>query len=270
MVIVRGFASPSNGVLMSHESDGIAKVVGYFLESKFAVAFTGAGISTESGISDFRSPGGVWTKYQPVYFQDFLASEDARRRYWQMRKEGYYEMKCAKPNDGHTALARLEAAGKIIAVITQNIDGLHQDAGSQRILELHGTNRYCICLKCGERFEADDIQERLEAGLEIPLCNGCGGFIKAATVSFGQSLPTDVLNEAFDLCANTDLMVAIGSSLVVEPAASLPLHAKQNGARLVIINRDETPLDSLADVVIHSSIGPGLKEITKQMGLSSS
>jgi NAD-dependent deacetylase len=255
---------------MLQNGNNIAKVVRYFSESKRAVAFTGAGISTESGIPDFRSPGGVWTKYQPVYFQEFLASEDARRRYWRMRRENYREMKDAKPNDGHKALARLEAAGKIVAVITQNIDGLHQDAGSRRILELHGTNRYCHCLKCGERFEADDIQERLESGLEIPLCDKCGGFIKSATVSFGQALPANVLAEAFDLCMTADLMLAIGSSLVVEPAASLPLQAKQSGARLVIINRDETPLDSLADAVIRSSIGLSLREIANQLGLSDS
>jgi len=255
---------------MPHNSNNIAKVVRYFSESKRALAFTGAGISTESGIPDFRSPGGVWTRYQPVLFQEFLASEEARRRYWQMRREGYYEMKNAKPNEGHLALARLEAAGRIIAVITQNIDGLHQDAGSRRILELHGTSRYCICLKCGERFGTDDIQERLESGLEVPLCDKCGGFIKSATISFGQALPVDVLTEAFDLCMATDMMLAIGSSLVVEPAASLPLQAKQSGARLVIINRDETPLDSMADVVIRSPIGLSLMEITKQLGLSSS
>jgi len=255
---------------MPHDGDDVEKVVSYFSESQKAVAFTGAGISTESGIPDFRSPGGVWTKYQPVYFQDFLASEDARRRYWKMRREGYHEMKGARPNEGHIALARLEAAGKIIAVITQNIDGLHQDAGSRRILELHGTSRHCTCLKCGERFETDDIQERLESGLEIPLCDKCGGLIKSATISFGQALPADVLTEAFDLCLTTDLMLAIGSSLVVEPAASLPLQAKQNGARLVIINRDETPLDSMADVVIRSSIGPSLMEIAKQLGLNDS
>jgi NAD-dependent deacetylase len=251
-------------------SDETQKVASLLEGSKRAVAFTGAGISTESGIADFRSPGGVWSKYTPVYYQDFLASEEARRRYWIMKKEGYWEMRRAKPNDGHHALAALEAAGKVIAVITQNIDGLHGDAGSRRILELHGTSRSCICVDCSKRHDPDLIQKRLESGVEIPLCDDCGGWLKSATVAFGQSLPADVLTESFELCMSTDLMLAIGSSLVVEPAASLPLQAKQTGAHLVIINRTETPLDSLADVVIRESIGKTLSQITRHMGLDQS
>src|SRR5262245_14309248 len=243
------------------------RIARYLQEAKRAVAFTGAGISTESGIPDFRSPGGIWTKYQPVLFQDFLASDAARRRYWQMKKEGYRELRGAVPNAGHRALARLEAAGRLRAVITQNIDGLHQDAGSRRVLELHGTSRHCVCLECDSRYDPDLIQERLEAGVEIPLCDGCGGLIKSATISFGQAMPEDVLTEAFNLCIDTDLILAIGSSLVVEPAASLPFHAKQNGARLVIINRTETPLDSLADVVLREPIGVSLAEIVNRMEL---
>jgi NAD-dependent deacetylase len=251
---------------MNHDQQAIANIAGLLTESGKAIAFTGAGISTESGIADFRSPGGLWSRYKPVYFRDFLDSEDARRRYWMMKKEGYRELKTAKPNDGHLALARLEAVGKIVAVITQNIDGLHQDAGSRRVLELHGTNRYCLCLDCRARFDTDEIQKRLEAGVEVPLCDHCGGLIKSATISFGQSLPADVLTESFDLSMSTDLVLALGSSLVVEPAASIPLQAKNNGARLVIINRDETPLDGLADVVVHQSIGPTLSEVVKQLG----
>ena len=246
---------------MDESSKAIEKISQFLFESRRAIAFTGAGISTESGIPDFRSPGGVWSRYQPVYFQDFLQSEDARRRYWKMKMEGYYEMKLAKPNDGHRALARLEAGGKIIAVITQNIDGLHQDAGSRRVLELHGTNRYCLCLECKARFSADLIQKRLEEGVQIPLCDQCGGIVKSATISFGQSLPADVLSEAFNLSMSTDLVLALGSSLVVEPAASIPLQAKNNGAKLVIINNSETPLDGLADVVIHQSIGSTLSQV---------
>ena len=244
-----------------------SRVARYLTESERALAFTGAGISTESGIPDFRSPGGIWTRYKPVMFQDFLAREDARRQYWLMKKEGYHELKGAKPNAGHLALARLEAAQKLVAVITQNIDGLHQDAGSRRVLELHGTSRHCVCLACETRYDPAVIQQRLEAGVEIPLCDGCGGLIKSATISFGQALPADVLTEAFDLCMRTDLILAIGSSLVVEPAASLPLQAKQNGARLVIINRTETPLDSRADVVLREPIGASLAEIVKQMNV---
>ena len=241
----------------------IDKIAGYLSQSNKAVAFTGAGISTESGIPDFRSPGGVWSRYQPVLFQDFLTNGDARRQYWQMKKEAYRELKGAKPNAGHRALAALEAAGKLAAVITQNIDGLHQD-----VLELHGTSRYCICLKCDARYDPDLVQERLESGVEVPLCDKCGGLLKSATISFGQQLPQDVLSEALDLCLQTDLILAIGSSLVVEPAASLPLQAKQNGGRLVIINKTETPLDDLADVIVREPIGETLTQVVNRLGIS--
>ncbi len=252
---------------MSSTQQAIAKISRYLSEARRAIAFTGAGISTESGIADFRSPGGVWSRYQPVLFRDFLENEDARRRYWKMKKEGFHELKMAKPNNGHKALARLEEAGRIIAVITQNIDGLHQDAGSRHVLELHGTSRYCLCLGCDARYTPDAIQERLEAGADIPLCDRCGGLVKSATISFGQSLPEDVLAEAYDLSMSTDLVLALGSSLVVEPAASIPLRAKNSGARLVIINRTETPLDRLADVVIQDSIGETLSRVLQHMGL---
>jgi NAD-dependent deacetylase len=252
--------------MMHSEHTLIAQVARFLAEASYAIAFTGAGISTESGIADFRSPGGIWSRYQPVRYQDFLQSEDARREYWRMKREGYYELKMARPNDGHHALASLEAAGKIVAVITQNIDGLHQDAGSRRVLELHGTNRYGRCLECNNRLDSDEIQKILEAGIEIPLCRHCGGPMKMATISFGQSLPADVLAEAFDLSTKTDLVLALGSSLAVEPAASIPLQAKDNGARLVIINNAQTPLDELADVVIHQSIGLTLSQIVKQLG----
>ena len=255
---------------MSAASSGeklIAGIAGYLSESRKAVVFTGAGISTESGIPDFRSPGGVWSRYRPVLYQDFLASEKARKQYWLMKKEGYRELKGAKPNDGHRALATLEAAGRIVAVITQNIDGLHKDAGSKRVLELHGTSRHCICLECGARCDPDLVQERLEAGVEVPRCDKCGGLLKSGTVSFGQALPADVLTDAIELCNQTDLMLAIGSSLVVEPAASLPLQAKHNGARLVIINKTETPLDYLADIVAREPIGETLTRVIKRLGL---
>ncbi len=251
---------------MNSEQNAIAKIGKFLSESRRTIAFTGAGISTESGIADFRSPGGVWSKYQPVLFRDFLASEDARRQYWKMKKEGFHELKMAKPNDGHRALARLEAEGMLVAVITQNIDGLHQDAGSRRVLELHGTSRHCLCLECDARFSPDEIQERLEAGVEVPLCIHCGGLVKSATISFGQALPADVLTEAFDLSMSTDLVLALGSSLVVEPAASIPLQAKNNGAKLVIINRTETPLDRLADAVVNQSIGETLARVIKDLG----
>jgi NAD-dependent deacetylase len=248
---------------MQKDRDDIEKTARFLIDSRHAVAFTGAGISTESGIADFRSPGGIWSRYTPVMYQDFLQSEDARRQYWKMKKEGYQELRSAKPNDGHRALARLESEGKLVAVITQNIDGLHQDAGSRRVLELHGTNRFAICLKCDAHLDVDEIQEILESGVEVPLCTLCGGLLKMATISFGQSLPADVLSEAFDLAAVSDLFLALGSSLVVEPAASIPLQAKNNGAKLVIVNNTETPLDGLADIVIRQSIGPTMSQVVE-------
>jgi NAD-dependent deacetylase len=250
---------------MDDDQSSVEKIAQWLTDSRHAIAFTGAGISTESGIADFRSPGGIWSRYQPVLYRDFLESEDARRQYWKMKKEGYSELKTARPNDGHRALARLEKEGKIIAVITQNIDGLHQDAGCSRVLELHGTNRYGSCLECDAHFDLEEIQQSLEAGVEIPLCKHCSGLLKMATISFGQSLPADVLSEAFDLAAVSDLVIALGSSLVVEPAASIPLQAKNSGAKLVIINNTETPLDGLADVVVRQSIGTTMSRVLKHM-----
>ena len=256
---------------MSFDSNHLTQQIARYLEeSRRAVAFTGAGISTESGVPDFRSPGGVWSKYKPVMFQDFLASADARRQYWRMKKEGYWEMRRARPNAGHQALARLEAAGKLAAVITQNIDGLHQDAGSRRVVELHGTSRSVVCLQCEARYDPDAIQARLESGEEIPLCDRCGGALKSATVSFGQMLPQDVLSDAINLCKGTNLVLAIGSSLVVEPAASLPVQAKRDGARLVILNGTETPLDGIADVVLREPIGQSLAQVVQLLGLAPS
>ena len=256
---------------MSSDSHHLTQQIARYLEeSRRAVAFTGAGISTESGVPDFRSPGGVWSKYKPVMFQDFLASADARRQYWRMKKEGYWEMRRARPNAGHQALARLEAAGKLAAVITQNIDGLHQDAGSRRVVELHGTSRSVLCLQCEARYDPDAIQARLESGEEIPLCDRCGGALKSATVSFGQMLPQDVLSDAINLCRGANLVLAIGSSLVVEPAASLPLQAKRDGARLVILNGTETPLDSIADVVLREPIGESLARVVQLLRLAPS
>lgn len=250
---------------MDNDQISIEKIAQFLTESRHTIAFTGAGISTESGIADFRSPGGIWSRYQPVMYQDFLKSEDARRQYWKMKKEGYHEMIAAKPNDGHRALARLEDAGKLVAVITQNIDGLHQEAGSNHVLELHGTNRYGLCLECHAQFVVEEIQKSLESGVEIPLCKHCGRLLKMATISFGQSLPADVLSEAFDLAAVSDLVLALGSSLVVEPAASIPLQAKNSGAKLVIINNAETPLDGLADAVVRQSIGATMYQVLKHM-----
>ncbi len=230
------------------------------------VAFTGAGISTESGIPDFRSPGGVWASNQPVYYDDFLASADARYEYWRQKAIAHQDFKDAAPNPGHRVLADWEQQGHLTAVITQNIDGLHQLAGSRDVLELHGTAREIACLQCGARFDAEAMVASFLDEDRVPACPACpDGLLKHATISFGQSLDMSVLNRAATLSRRADVFLAIGSSLVVEPAASLPRLARQHGARLVIVNRDPTPLDDLADAVIHESIGATLQAIDGQV-----
>lgn len=228
-----------------------------------AVAFTGAGISTESGIPDFRSPGGVWATNQPVYFDEFVASEEARHEYWRQKSLTHREFIESPPNAGHLTLAKWEAAGRLRAVITQNIDGLHQVAGSQKVLELHGSARFVSCLDCGARDDADPWVKIFLETNRPPCCPKCGGLLKHATISFGQMLPAAVLQDSIQLAKQADLFLAMGSSLVVEPAASLPRIAKQRGSRLVIINRDPTPQDDLADIVIHDSIGPTLQRVNE-------
>jgi NAD-dependent deacetylase len=229
--------------------------------SKSAVVLTGAGISTESGIPDFRSPGGVWSKYRTVYFDEFLESAESRYEYWRQKCEMHREFGDARPNAGHEALARWETAGRIRSVITQNIDGLHQMAGSHEVLELHGTARQASCLDCGDRYDINPLVESFLANDRVPDCTACGGRLKHATISFGQSLPPDVLMKAARWSREADLMLAIGSSLLVTPAANLPRTAKEHGARLVIINRDPTPLDDFADAILRGSIGELLTEI---------
>lgn len=230
-----------------------------------AVAFTGAGISTESGIPDFRSPGGVWSQSQPVYYDDFLASAAAREEYWRQKALTHVEFSRSEPNAGHDVLARWEAEGRLSCVITQNIDGLHQQAGSQTVFELHGTAREVACLDCRFRDDADPWVQRYTEDGRPPDCPDCGGLLKHATVSFGQSLPREVLAESIQRSQAADVYLAMGSSLVVEPAASLPRAAKTAGARLILINRDPTPLDDLADLVLNASIGAALTAIDQRL-----
>lgn len=237
---------------MSQDCDQVAR---WLAEAKSAVAFTGAGISTESGIPDFRSPGGVWSKSQPVYFNEFVRSADARYEYWRQKAESHRDFFDAQPNVAHRALAHWESMGILRGVITQNIDGLHQEAGNGNVLELHGTAREIACLECDWRDGAEHWVTQFLATDTVPDCPQCGGALKHATVSFGQSLPPDVLEEASQWARESDVFLTMGSSLVVEPAASLPAMAKQSGTRLIIINRDTTPLDSVADVVVHASLG---------------
>lgn len=237
----------------------------WLLAAKSVVAFTGAGISTESGIPDFRSPGGIWSQAQPVYFEDFLASEESRYEYWRQKSVSHRDFSGAVPNKAHRALADWEKRGLLRGVITQNIDGLHQDAGSQSVLELHGTARDVACLGCEWREPAGKWVEHFERDDRVPDCPACGGVIKHATVSFGQSLPEDVLRTATNWSRESDMFLAMGSSLVVEPAASLPRIAREQGGRLVIINRDATPLDALAELVIHESLGDTLSAVSRHV-----
>ncbi len=250
---------------MTVNTNVIEQLANLLRASSNIVAFTGAGISTESGIPDFRSPGGVWSKYQPVEFDDFLRHADARRQYWTIRRESVPQMLAANPNAGHNALVELEQRGKLKVVVTQNIDELHQRAGSTHVLELHGTAMQVHCLECDKRWTAAELQPRLEADELELICDACDGIMKSMTVSFGQALPADVLMDSMQRARECDLMIAIGSSLVVYPANEVPATAKRNGAKLVILNRDKTPLDSYADLVIRGEIGLTLSAAVSQM-----
>jgi len=230
--------------------------------ARVIVPFTGAGISTECGIPDFRSPGGLWTKMRPIDFSDFLASQEARDESWRRRFAMDEQFGGAAPGRGHRALASLYATGKAPGVVTQNIDNLHQASGiaSEHVVELHGNTTYATCLDCAARYELPWVCERFQAtGGVAPACPRCGGFIKTATVSFGQSMPEAAMRRAEQLTLSADLFIAIGSSLVVWPAAGFPVMAKRNRARFVIINREPTELDDIADLVVRDDIGAVLE-----------
>ncbi len=225
------------------------------------VGFTGAGISTESGIPDFRSPNGVWANNRIVEYGEFVTSRAGRIEYWRQKVAMWPEMRDAEPNAGHLAFAELERRGKLRAMITQNIDGLHQRAGNTSVIELHGTTTEAECLTCGARISMDEAVARVEAGDPAPECDVCGGLLKPATVSFGQSMPAPAMKAAVEACQDCEVFLAVGSSLVVHPAASLPELAKQCGAALVILNRTPTPLDAIADLVVREDIGQALPEL---------
>ena len=229
-------------------------------ECSRAVVFTGAGISTESGIPDFRSPGGVWTRYSPILYQDFLSSEEARVESWRRKFDDAYGFDGAEPNRGHRAVERLVRDGTVSAVITQNTDGLHQASGipADRVIELHGNNTYAACLECGRRHELAPIREAFLRHATVPVCEACGGFVKGATISFGQPMPDGPMRRAQEETLACDLFLVAGSSLQVYPAAGFPQSAARNGARLVILNREPTPLDAFADLVLNMEIGPTL------------
>jgi NAD-dependent deacetylase len=236
-----------------------------------AVVFTGAGISTESGIPDFRSPGGIWTKMMPIYFDEFVRSAETRRESWRRRFEMEETWTTVKPNAGHRAVAELVARGRVSYVITQNIDNLHQDSGvpEEKVIELHGNTRYAKCLTCGARMEISDIRAHFEKHCEPPDCTFCGGIVKTATISFGQSMPENEMLRAEAATLDCDLFIVLGSSLVVYPAAGFPLLAKRNRAKLVIVNREPTEQDTYADLVLHAEIGPTMTSAVRLLGKNS-
>jgi NAD-dependent deacetylase len=232
---------------------------------------TGAGVSTESGIPDFRSPGGLWTRYDPtkLTFDRFCASAETRRLYWEMGNELYPALRDAQPNAAHRVLAAYERRGGLRRIVTQNVDGLHQRAGSSAhaVIEIHGTALEVGCLTCGARQDRGAVQARFQAGERDLRCE-CGGLLKPATISFGQAMPERETAQAFADAAAADVFLVIGSSLAVYPAAGLPKVALESGVPLVIVNRDETPYDPYADVVVHAGAGPTLSAIAERIGLS--
>jgi NAD-dependent deacetylase len=232
-------------------------------EAETVVAFTGAGISTESGIPDFRSPGGLWTRYKPIEYRDFVSSEEARRETWRRKFAMEKEIGTVEPNAGHRALTKLHETGKLSHIITQNIDGLHVASGmpAEAVIELHGNGTYGSCLQCAKRYELDWVREIFADNERLPVCSKCGGMVKTATISFGQSMPEDEMARAKAATFGADLFIVLGSSLVVYPAAGFPIMAKQNGSGLVIVNREETELDDIADLVINAEIGATMSRV---------
>jgi NAD-dependent deacetylase len=238
-------------------AEALEQAAALLARAERVVVFTGAGVSTESGIPDFRSPGGLWSRYDPrqLGFRRYVTDPGVRRLAWRLRRE--LQQLDPRPNRAHLACVRLAEAGRLAGVITQNVDGLHTDAGldPELVCEVHGTGRQFVCLACGDRGPMRDAVARVEAGQEDPACLRCGGIIKAATVSFGQNIPAEVWARAEALTAACDAFLAVGSSLVVQPAAGLPRRARRLGATLVIVNREPTPLDDLADAVLNGEAG---------------
>ena len=233
------------------------------------VGFTGAGISTDSGVPDFRSEnGGLWTQHRIVTFQEFVSCEEARVEFWRLALAVRPTMRGARPNAGHEAFVELHRQGRLDALITQNIDNLHQRSGlpADKLLELHGTATEAVCLTCGDRVAADEACRRVEAGEPAPRCRQCGGLLKPATILFGEALPPDVMARAEAAVGQCDLLIAVGSSLEIEPAASLPRVAREAGAHLIVVNRDPTPLDGIADAALHREIGAVLPVLVRRGG----
>ena len=235
----------------------LEEFAGAIRQSREIVVFTGAGISTESGIPDFRSPGGIWSRYRPVSFQEFISSEESRIEAWKRRVETYAVDKNAEPNIGHYFVQSLNEKGKLIGLITQNVDGLHSQSGlpEDKIVELHGSNRTIRCLECAKSYEPAIIMERLAGNFSSPRCDDCGGILKSATISFGQAMPERAMRQAQEWTEQARIFIVMGSSLQVQPAASFPVIARRNGAVLAIINREPTTLDEYASFTHHGAIG---------------
>jgi NAD-dependent deacetylase len=248
---------------MTLQDAGLRQLKSLIDGAKRAVIFTGAGVSTESGIPDFRSPNGIWSKMSPIYFDEFMRSEEARRESWRRKIVMDKDFIAAEPNRGHRAIEKLVRVGKVSCIITQNIDGLHEVSGipAEKIVELHGNGTYAKCMTCETRFELPPIKEAFERDGTLPICTWCGGIIKTATISFGQQMPDVPIMRAREETLACDLFLAIGSSLVVYPAAGFVPMAKQNGAKLVILTRDPTELDEIADLVLNREIGPTLGDV---------
>ncbi len=246
----------------------IERAAALLATASHAVAMTGAGVSAESGIPTFRGAGGLWTSYDPVKvssIDSFLADPAS---YWQVSKERGGVALAAKPNTGHLALVAMEATGRLVAVITQNTDGLHQAAGSRRVIELHGSGRTVECLECGAREPRTEVQARLDSEMP-PRCRSCGGlFLKPTVVLFGEPMPVTAVDAALELARAADLILVVGSSLVVYPAAEIPLVAVRSGARMIVVNAEPTPFDGLAEVVIHGRSGEVLPEIVRLIALA--
>jgi NAD-dependent deacetylase len=242
--------------------DQISKIADKIKSGGNNVVFTGAGISTESGIPDYRSQGGIWDKFRPVYFDEFMSSRDARGEYWQRWVELYQGILEARPNPAHLALAELYERGFLQAVVTQNVDGLHQDSGlpDDRIIELHGNTRRIRCMSCRRIAPVEGVRDRLASGDPAPECD-CGGFLKPDTISFGQSMPVAEVEKAVELSRKSDFFMVVGSTLLVQPAAHMPIYAKENGAFLAIVNLSDTPCDEMCDALIRQKAGDVLQQI---------
>jgi len=252
--------------MADQSNDKISLIAEHIAKGGNNVFFTGAGISTESGIPDYRSKGGIWDKFRPVYYDEFMSSRYARIEYWRQKSELYQDLVKARPNPAHMAIATLYEMGMLEAVITQNIDGLHQESGlpDDKVIELHGSNRRIRCMSCGNTSSIHEAQKRIEAGDPAPECE-CGGYLKPDTISFGQAMPEDEVERATRLSRGCDCFIVVGSTLLVQPAALMPVYAKQSGAFLAIVNMSETPCDEMCDVLIRGKAGEVLVQFIESL-----